>query len=106
MTAAGTGTGHAGLGAGRYALLTDGTTVLIRSARPADAEAVRAMHAAMAPDNLYLRFFSLSPHNAEREAGRVCREPGPDHAALLAWLGDRLGGGARSEQSEPGAAEV
>src|SRR5262249_14582733 len=102
LTAAGTGTRRAG----RYALLTEGTTVLIRSARPADAEAVRAMHAAMAPDNLYLRFFSLSPHNAEREAGRVCREPGPDHAALLAWLGDRLVGVASYEQSEPGAAEV
>ena len=107
MTAAGTGTGHAGPGAGRYALLTDGSTVFIRAADPADAEAVRAMHAAMSPDNLYLRFFSLSPHNAEREAARVCREPGPDHAALLAWLGDRLVGVASYEPvAEPGAAEV
>jgi len=81
-----------GAGAGTYALLTDGTTVLIRLTRPADAEAVRAMHTAMSPDNLYLRFFSLSPRNAETEATRVCREPGPDHAALLAWLGDRLVG--------------
>ena len=34
------------------------------------------MHAAMSPDNLYLRFFSLSPLNAEREGERVCRQPG------------------------------
>ena len=86
MTTASSGTGHAGPGpgAGRYALLTDGSTVLIRAAGPSDAEAVRAMHAAMAPDNLYLRFFSLSPRNADAEARRVSREPGPDHAALLA----------------------
>jgi acyl-CoA synthetase (NDP forming)/RimJ/RimL family protein N-acetyltransferase len=93
--------------AARYALLTDGSTVLIRPARPADSEAVRAMHASLSPDNLYLRFFSLSPHNAEREADRVCREPGPDHAALLAWLGDRLVGVASYEPTgKPGAAEV
>jgi acyl-CoA synthetase (NDP forming)/RimJ/RimL family protein N-acetyltransferase len=95
-----------GAEAGTYALLTDGTTVLIRHARPADAEAVRAMHAALSQDNLYLRFFSLSPRNAETEAARVCREPEPDHAALLAWLGDRLVGVASYEPSEPGAAEV
>ena len=64
------------------------------------------MHAAMSPDNLYLRFFSLSPRNAEAEAVRVCREPGPDHAALLAWLSDRLVGVASYEPSGPGPAEV
>ncbi len=109
MTAVGSGTGHAGPAsrAGKYALLTDGSTVLIRAAGPADAEAVRAMHAALSPDNLYLRFFSLSPRNAENEAGRVCREPGPDHAALLAWLGDRLVGVASYEPTpKPGTAEV
>ena len=93
--------------AARYALLTDGSTVLIRPARPADAEAVRAMHANLSAENLYLRFFSLSPHNAAAEAARVCREPGPDHAALLAWLGDRLVGVASYEPTgKPGAAEV
>jgi len=108
MTAAGPAPGQpaAGTAAGTYALLTDGTTVLIRPARPADTEAVRAMHAAMSPDNLYLRFFSLSPGNAENEAARVCREPGPDHAALLAWLGDRLVGVASYEPAAPGTAEV
>ncbi len=109
MSPAGTGAGHAGTspGTGTYALLTDGTTVLIRPAGPADAEAVRAMHAAMSPDNLYLRFFSLSLRNAETEAVRVCREPGPDHAALLAWLGDRLVGVASYEPaSKSGIAEV
>ena len=90
-----------------YALLTDGTTVEIRPARPQDAEAVRAMHAAMSPDNMYLRFFSMSPRAAEQEAKRVCREPDSDHAALLAWQDDRLVGVAAYEPAgKPGVAEV
>jgi acyl-CoA synthetase (NDP forming)/GNAT superfamily N-acetyltransferase len=90
-----------------YALLTDGSTVEIRPAGPADAEAVQAMHEAMSPENLYLRFFSLSPANAEREAQRVSREPRPDAVALLAWLGDRLVGVASYEPTgKPGIAEV
>lgn len=56
-----------------YALLTDGSTVEIRPASPGDADAVREMHAAMSPDNMYLRFFSLSPSAAQQEAHRVCR---------------------------------
>jgi acyl-CoA synthetase (NDP forming)/GNAT superfamily N-acetyltransferase len=91
----------------RYALLTDGSTVQIRPAGPADAEAVRAMHTALSPDNQYLRFFSMSPRNADREARRVSREPGQDHVALLAWLGDRLVGVASYEPTRtPGVAEV
>jgi acyl-CoA synthetase (NDP forming)/GNAT superfamily N-acetyltransferase len=90
-----------------YALLTDGATVEIRPARPGDFAAVRDMHAKMSPDNLYLRFFSMSPLVAEQEARRVCREPGPDHAALLAILDgevagcgtyDRVGAGSRAAE--------
>ena len=90
-----------------YALLTDGSTVEVRPARAQDFEAVRAMHAAMSPDNIYLRFFSMSPGVAEREARRVCREPDSDHVALLAWQGDRLAGVAAYEPAgKPGVAEV
>ena len=82
-------------GPGAYALLTDGTTIEIRAARPEDFAAVRALHAKMSPDNRYLRFFSMSPAAAELEASRICREPGPDHAALLAVLdGEVVGCGA------------
>ena len=90
-----------------YALLTDGGTVEVRPARPQDFEAVRAMHAAMSPDNMYLRFFSMSPAAAEQEARRVCREPDSDHAALLAWQDDWLVGvGAYELTAKPGMAEV
>ena len=93
--------------AGTYALLIDGRTVEIRPARPQDAAAVREMHAAMSPENIYLRFFSLSPRAGDQEAQRVCREPGPDHAALLAWLGSRLVGVASYESTgRPGEAEI
>ena len=90
-----------------HALLTDGSTVEVRPARPQDAEAVRAMHAALSPDNMYLRFFSMSPAAAGQEARRVCREPDSDHAALLAWQDDRLAGvGAYELSGKPGVAEV
>jgi acyl-CoA synthetase (NDP forming)/RimJ/RimL family protein N-acetyltransferase len=94
-------------GPGIYALLTDGSTVQIRPAGPQDAAAVREMHAAMSPDNMYLRFFSLSPRSAEQEATRVCREPGADHGVLLAWLSGRLVGVASYEPTgTPGTAEI
>src|ERR1039458_697106 len=90
-----------------YALLTDGSTVEIRPARPQNAEAVRAMHAAMSLGSVYLRFFSTNPRAAGQEAKRVCREPDSDHAALLAWQGDRLVGVASYEPAgEPGVAEM
>ena len=93
---------------GAYALLTDGTTVEIRAARPEDFGAVRDLHAKMSPDNLYLRFFSMSRAAAEREARRICREPGPDHAALLAVLDGEVAGCGAYELSGggSGSAEV
>ena len=86
-----------------YALLIDGVTIEIRAARPEDFDAVRDLHAKMSPDNLYLRFFSMSPLVAEQEARRVCREPGPDHAALLAVLDDEVVGCGTYEQAGTGS---
>jgi acyl-CoA synthetase (NDP forming)/GNAT superfamily N-acetyltransferase len=83
--------------AGVYALLADGSTVQIRPAVDDDYAAVKAMHEAMSPDNAYLRFFSTSRTAAEREARRVTREPGPDHAALLALYGPEVVGVASYE---------
>jgi acyl-CoA synthetase (NDP forming)/GNAT superfamily N-acetyltransferase len=74
------------------ALLADGTAVEIRSATPGDFSLVKSMHAVMSPDNEYRRFFSLGTLSAGREAGRVCRMPAPDHAALLALTGGELVG--------------
>ena len=84
--------------AGRsYALLADGTTMIIRPAGPGDFDAVKGLHEAMSPQSLYFRFFTMSRVAAEREARRVCREAGPDHGALLGLLGDELVGMASYE---------
>jgi len=92
---------------GVYALLIDGTTVLIRPAMPVDEEAVRQMHVQMSPENIYLRFFSVSKLSSVREARRVTRPADADHCALLAWLGERLVGVASYEPAEqPGVAEI
>ncbi len=90
-------------GTSAYALLTDGTTIEIRPAQPGDFDAVRAMHTKMSPDNLYLRFFSFSAVAAEREARRICREPAPDHAALLAVLDGEVVGCSSYECADDGS---
>ena len=92
-----------GTEASAYALLTDGTTIEIRPARPGDFDAVRDMHTKMSPDNLYLRFFSFSAVAAEREAHRICREPAPDHAALLAVLDGEVVGCSSYECADDGS---
>lgn len=89
-----------------YALLTDGTTVEIRPTRPDDFEAVRGMHAGMSTENLYMRFFGISRVAAEQEAQRVCREPAPDRAALLAILDDRVIGCISYQMTGDESAEV
>ena len=90
---------------GVYALLADGSTIEIRPACGADFEAVRDMHAAMSPDNTYLRFFSMSRAAGEQEARRICRELADGHGALLAWLDGELVGVA-SYEAGPSAAEA
>ncbi|HEY0998103.1 MAG TPA: GNAT family N-acetyltransferase, partial [Streptosporangiaceae bacterium] len=72
---------------------------------------VLAMHEAMAPDNVYLRFFSYSRQSAEIEARRICQEPDPDtpgSAALLALRDGELVGVASYAGlvGHPGQAEV
>jgi len=94
---------NAQAGPSAYALLTDGTTIEIRPARPDDFDAVRDMHAKMSPENLYLRFFSVSRIAAEGEARRVCREPAPDHGALLAVLEGQVVGCGSYEVADDGS---
>ena len=89
-----------------YALLVDGTTLTIRPSGPGDYEAVRRLHEAMSPENLYFRFFSASRVSAEREARRVCLEGRPGMVALVGLLGDELVGVASYEPVGDGAAEI
>ncbi|GLY85159.1 acyl-CoA synthetase [Actinoallomurus iriomotensis] len=90
-----------------YALLTDGTAVAIREVLPADLDAVHKLHRDMSPENLYLRFFGISPRIADEVAARLCREPGPDHAVLGAWLaGELIGVGEYDRTATAGEAEI
>jgi acyl-CoA synthetase (NDP forming)/GNAT superfamily N-acetyltransferase len=89
-----------------YALLFDGTTLTIRPPGPGDFEAVRRLHEAMSPENLYFRFFSASRVSAEREARRVCLEGRPGMVALVGLLGDKLVGVASYEPAGNATAEV
>jgi acyl-CoA synthetase (NDP forming)/L-amino acid N-acyltransferase YncA len=89
--------------AGVYALLSDGRTVQIRPAAPDDFDAVKAMHQEMSPNNVYLRFFSLSRTASEREARRVTRAPSLGHAALLAvYAGQVVGLASYEAERESG----
>ncbi|GAB3975555.1 hypothetical protein GCM10029978_059980 [Actinoallomurus acanthiterrae] len=90
-----------------FALLTDGTAIQIREVGPGDLEAVRDLHRGMSLENLYLRFFGLSPRIADAVSVRLCRRSGSAHAVLGAWLGDELVGVANYEPTEdPGSAEI
>jgi acyl-CoA synthetase (NDP forming)/RimJ/RimL family protein N-acetyltransferase len=90
-----------------YALLADGSTVEIRHARPDDAPDISQMHEELSPTNAYFRFFSFSPQAPEREAHRLSRPEGTDHAALLARLDGKLIGVASYEPTtRPGVAEI
>jgi acyl-CoA synthetase (NDP forming)/GNAT superfamily N-acetyltransferase len=89
-----------------YALLSDGSTIEIRVAGPADFDAVLAMHEAMSPDSTYMRFFNISRFAAETEARRITRPPRPGHVALLALAADEVVGCASydvpGEPADPG----
>ncbi|MGW4561150.1 bifunctional acetate--CoA ligase family protein/GNAT family N-acetyltransferase [Streptomyces sp. NPDC004561] len=80
-----------------HALLTDGTTVRIRRAGPADREAVLRLYEEMSPENLRLRFFSVSPASARRAADRVAAGNRTGYRALAAEVGGRLVGLAEYE---------
>jgi acyl-CoA synthetase (NDP forming)/GNAT superfamily N-acetyltransferase len=76
----------------------------IRPAGSGDYEAVRRLHEAMSPDNLYFRFFSASRAAAELEARRVCLGDNPGLVALIGLLGDELVGVASYEVTRDGSA--
>ncbi|MFF7356427.1 GNAT family N-acetyltransferase [Streptomyces filipinensis] len=80
-----------------HALLADGTTVRIRQAGPADREVVQRLYEEMAPQNLRLRFFSVSPSSAWQAAERIARGERPGYRALAAECGGRLVGLAEYE---------
>ncbi|WP_405889255.1 GNAT family N-acetyltransferase [Streptomyces sp. NBC_00133] len=90
-----------------HALLTDGTTVRIRQAEPADHDAVLALYEGMSAENLRRRFFTVSHLSAEQAADRLNRRDRSGYRALVAESGGRLVGLAEYEAiPESATAEI
>ncbi|MFB7504835.1 bifunctional acetate--CoA ligase family protein/GNAT family N-acetyltransferase [Streptomyces broussonetiae] len=86
-----------------HALLTDGTTVRIRQAGPADSDEVLRLYEEMSLEHLRLRFFSVSPASARVAADRVAAGERPGYRALAAEYGGHLVGLAEYEVLPPGS---
>lgn len=90
-----------------HALLSDGTTVCIRSVTPADHEQLRGLYEEMSPDNLRLRFFAASRRYGASAADRACASPRPGYRALLAEAQGLVMGVAEYATGEdPRSAEI
>lgn len=90
-----------------HALLADGTTVCIRSARPGDHEQLRGLYEEMSPENLRLRFFAASRRSADLAADRAAAPARPGYRALLAETHGRVIGLAEYETvDDPETAEM
>jgi RimJ/RimL family protein N-acetyltransferase len=77
----------------------EGTShVLIRAMEPTDAEALRAFHAALSAESVYLRFFSAHPKLSDAEVQRFTCVDGADRLAIVAFDGPRLVGVARADR--------
>ncbi|WP_406835183.1 GNAT family N-acetyltransferase [Streptomyces sp. AHU1] len=95
-----------------HALLADGTTVCVRPARPADHEQLQGFYEEMSPENLRLRFFSVSRRSAAMAADRACAPARPGYRALLAEVDGRVIGlaeydtGGEADGGEERSAEI
>lgn len=80
-----------------HALLSDGTTVCIRPARPGDHVQLQGLYEEMSGDHLRLRFFAASRRSATMASDRACAPPRPGYRALLAESKDHVIGLAEYE---------
>src|SRR5579884_1288488 len=106
---------------GSYALLTDGSCVLIRAAEPADWQAVHDFAAALGRGSIYRRFFGFPKYPGKLLADAVCAPAAiasttPEstttamprtRGALLAWLDGAVVGMAEwIRAADPAEAEI
>ncbi|WP_055493905.1 bifunctional GNAT family N-acetyltransferase/acetate--CoA ligase family protein [Streptomyces sp. TP-A0356] len=90
-----------------HALLADGSTVCLRPVEPDDHQRLRAFYEEMSPENLRLRFFTVSPSSAAMAADHACAPARPGHRALLAEAKGRVLGLAEYDTGgDKDAAEV
>lgn len=82
---------------GHRSLLADGRIVLIRPLVPADATVVAELHHRLGDHDSYLRFLGPAPSAMDDLAARIAADTTPEHAAVGAFLDDRLAGVAHYE---------
>jgi acetyl coenzyme A synthetase (ADP forming)-like protein len=71
-------------------VLADGAPVHLRPVRPEDAEAIRAFHAGLSEESVYLRFFSLMKELPPSLLQRFTHVDHDARVVLLALLGDEV----------------
>jgi acyl-CoA synthetase (NDP forming)/RimJ/RimL family protein N-acetyltransferase len=87
-------------------LLADGATVHVRPIRPADADAIVALHARFSERTRYLRYFSPYPRIPERDLQRFVNVDHRDREALVVSAGSDLIAVGRYERLGPTADEA
>ena len=78
-------------------LLRDGTRLVVRPIRAADADALVALHARLSADTIYRRYFGVRPHLSPAEVERLTRVDGRARFALVAMRDTDLVAVARYE---------
>ncbi|MGW3658274.1 bifunctional acetate--CoA ligase family protein/GNAT family N-acetyltransferase [Streptomyces sp. NPDC005151] len=89
-----------------HALLADGTTVCIRPVTPADHDQLQGLYEEMSPENLRLRFFSVSRRSAALAADRACAPAHSGYRSLLAETQGRVIGLAEYDTAGEDGAEI
>src|SRR5947209_7092621 len=84
-------------------LLSDGSTVHVRPIRPADADAIVALHSRFSVRTRYLRYFSPYPRIPERDLQRFVNVDHHDREALVVSSGGQLIAVGRYERLGPEA---
>jgi len=80
------------------AVLADGGIVHLRPITPQDADRLRAMHARLSPETVYMRFFSMVRTLPARDVERFTTVDHDDRAAVVALLRDEIVGVVRYDK--------
>jgi acyl-CoA synthetase (NDP forming)/L-amino acid N-acyltransferase YncA len=86
-------------------VLRDGSTAHVRPIRPDDSERLRAFHAQLSPETVYLRFFAPYPVLSDRDVERFTTVDHDDRVALVATVRDELVGVTRYDRVPARAGE-
>jgi GNAT superfamily N-acetyltransferase len=86
--------------------LRDGTRLVVRPIRPADADELVALHARLSADTIYRRYFGMRPHLAPTDVERFTNVDGRMRFAFVAVRGGDLVAVARYEGTVGASAEL